>query len=63
MQARDGNLYVGSSQVTLDPVIIPWHIQRTPEEIQAVLPAVPPADLGSQRAERMVRSHHVPATV
>lgn len=51
MQARDGNLYVGSSQVTLDPVIIPWQMKRTPEEIQAGLPAVPPADLGSQRAE------------
>lgn len=51
MQVRDGNLYVGSSRVTLDSVIMPWQMKRTPEEIQAGLPAVPLADLGSQRAE------------
>jgi len=26
VQARDGNLYVGSSRVTLDSVIVPWQM-------------------------------------
>jgi len=45
VQARDGNLYVGSSRVTLDSVIIPWQMKRTPEEIHADFPTVPLADI------------------
>jgi uncharacterized protein (DUF433 family) len=45
VRARDGNLYVGSSRVTLDSVIIPWQMKRTPEEIQADFPTVPLADI------------------
>lgn len=26
VQAQDGNLYVGSSRVTLDSIIIPWQM-------------------------------------
>lgn len=45
VQARDGNLYVGSSRVTLDSVIIAWQMKRTPEEIQADFPVVALADI------------------
>ena len=45
VQARDGNLYVGSSRVTLDSVIIPWQTGQTPEAIHADFPTVPLAEI------------------
>lgn len=45
VQARDGNLYVGSSRVTLDSVIIPWQKGQTLEAIHEDYPTVPLADI------------------
>lgn len=41
VQARNGNLYVGRSRVTLDSVVIPWRAGVLPEAIQADYPTVP----------------------
>jgi len=41
VQARDGNLYVGPSRVTLDSIILLWRGGQTPEEIQQDFPSVP----------------------
>lgn len=35
VQARDGNLYVGLSRVTLETVILSWQAGQTPEQIHA----------------------------
>jgi uncharacterized protein (DUF433 family) len=45
VQARDGNLYVGSSRVTLDSVIVPWQAGQTPEAIHADFPTIPLSDI------------------
>ena len=45
VRARDGNLYVGASRVTLDSVVIPWQAGATPEAIQADFPTLPLADI------------------
>ena len=45
VRAQDGNLYVGTSRVTLDSILIPWQAGQTPEQIQADLPGVPLSDL------------------
>lgn len=61
VQARDGNLYVGSSRVTLDSVIIPWQMKRTPEEIHADFPTVPLADIYGSIAYYLVHQAEVDA--
>ena len=45
VRAQDGNLYVGTSRVTLDSILIPWQAGQTPEQIQADYPGVPLADI------------------
>jgi uncharacterized protein (DUF433 family) len=45
VQARDGNLYVGASRVTLDSIVLPWREHASPETIQADFPTVPLADI------------------
>lgn len=45
VQARDDNLYVGTSRVTLDSVIVPWLAGETPETIHADFPTVPLSDI------------------
>ncbi len=41
VQARDGNLCVGHSRVTVDNVITRLKVGRTPEEIHESFPTVP----------------------
>jgi uncharacterized protein (DUF433 family) len=41
VEARDGNLYIGKSRVTLETVIIRWHMGDSPEEIHKGFPSVP----------------------
>lgn len=41
VEARDGNLYVGPSRVTVEAVIYHWQSGQTPEQIQADFPTVP----------------------
>lgn len=45
VRAQDGNLYVGTSRVTLDSILIPCQAGQTPEQIQADFPGVPLADI------------------
>ena len=45
VRAQDGNLYVGTSRVTLDSILIPWLAGQSPEQIQADFPSVPLADI------------------
>lgn len=45
VRAQDGNLYVGTSRVTLDSILIPWQAGQTPEQIQADFPGLPLADI------------------
>ena len=45
VRAQDGNLYVGTSRVTLDSILIPWLAGQRPEEIQADFPSVPLSDI------------------
>lgn len=41
VQSRDGNLYVGTSRVTLDSIILPWQQGVSPEAIQRDYPTLP----------------------
>ena len=41
VQARDGNLYLGSSRVTLETVIVSWQAEQAPEQIHASFPQLP----------------------
>jgi len=41
VQARDGNLYLGSSRVTLETVILSWQTGQTPEQIHDSFPQLP----------------------
>lgn len=41
VQARDGNLYVGATRITVDTVIAFWHKGRTPGQIHESFPHVP----------------------
>ena len=41
VQARDGNLYLGATRITVDTVIAFWHKGRTPERIHESFPHVP----------------------
>lgn len=43
VQARDGNLYIGNSRVTLDSIILLWKTGHAPEAIHADFPSVPRA--------------------
>lgn len=45
VQARDGNLYVGPSRVTLDSIIVAWQMGQTPEAIHDDFPTVPLSDI------------------
>lgn len=45
VQARDGNLYVGPSRVTLDSIIVAWQMGQTPEAIHDDFPTVPQSDI------------------
>ncbi len=38
VEARDGNLYIGKSRVTLDTVVIRWQMGDSPEVILDILP-------------------------
>jgi uncharacterized protein (DUF433 family) len=41
VQARDGNLYAGSTRITVETIIRSWQSGRTPEEIATSFPSVP----------------------
>ena len=42
VQSRDGNLYVGTTRITVETVIVFWqHKGRTPEQIHESFPHVP----------------------
>ena len=41
VEARDGNLYIGKSRVTLETVIIRWKMGDRPEEIHKGFPSIP----------------------
>ncbi|HEU5367561.1 MAG TPA: DUF433 domain-containing protein [Ktedonobacterales bacterium] len=41
VEARDGNLYVGKSRVTLETIILKWQMGDSPEEIHKGFPSVP----------------------
>lgn len=41
VQARDGNLYVGSSRVAVETIITSWRsLRQTPEQIKADFPTI-----------------------
>ena len=41
VEAREGNLYVGQSRVTLQTLIEAWQSGRTPEQLQDSFPTLP----------------------
>jgi uncharacterized protein (DUF433 family) len=41
VEARDGNLYIGQSRVTLQTLIKAWQSGRTPEQLQDSFPTLP----------------------
>ena len=41
VQARDGNLYVRETRITVDTVIAFWQMGRSPEQIHESFPHVP----------------------
>ncbi|MFI5274956.1 MAG: DUF433 domain-containing protein [Ktedonobacterales bacterium] len=41
VQARDGNLYVGATRITVETVIFSWQVGRAPEQIHESYPHVP----------------------
>ena len=41
VQARDGNLYIGTSRVTLESIIVNWRMGSSPEEVHSAFPTVP----------------------
>lgn len=41
VEARDDNLYVGKSRVTLQTLVEAWRSGRTPEQLQASFPSLP----------------------
>jgi uncharacterized protein (DUF433 family) len=45
VQARDGNLYVGPSRVTLDSIVIAWQAGQRPEDIQQDFATLSLADI------------------
>ena len=45
VHVREGNLYVGTSRVTLDSVIVPWKAGQSPEQIHADFPALLLSDI------------------
>jgi len=41
IEARDGNLYIGQSRVTLQTLIEAWQSGRTPEQLHDSFPTLP----------------------
>ena len=41
VEAREGNLYIGQSRVTLQTLIEAWQSGRTPEQLQDSFPTLP----------------------
>jgi len=41
IEAREGNLYIGQSRVTLQTLIEAWQSGRTPEQLQDSFPTLP----------------------